>query len=465
MTISQIILSFGAVVLLPILLAIMAKIFGAKWGTSIKSGLLVGIGFIGVWAVFGSYAGVFSPVATKLITEVGIDLPFFDIGDSIICMMGFGVPLAGILAIPVVFVLNYILYKLKIVYTLNVDLWNYWQFALAGAFVMAMTGSLVYSWLAIISISLIALAMADWVAPAVEETFGLPGITISHLHSNSFVIFSIFLNWILDKIGLGKIRADSDSIRKRFGILGEPLMIGLFMGLVLALIANYNTLNNIESWQQIANSGIYVAAAMFLLPIMCGVLIQGLTPIGEAIKSRMRRSGARHSLKIGLDSAIIIGNPAVLASTVLFLPIGIFLMMVLPYNKMLITIGWAFIVFWFPMMVPIMKKNIVKMVVAQAIIWTLMFYIGTNIAPILTSAYKLYAGVPIPEGVMTVASLWATMNIFIDLMVVIPPVGAIIGIAIFVIIEILLRKKPERMYTLIGASKDFVKDFIGREQL
>jgi galactitol PTS system EIIC component len=463
MNISDIITGFGAVVLLPILLAIMVKVFGARWSVAIRSGLLVGIGFIGVWAVFGSYAGVFSPVASKLINVVGVPRPFFDIGDSIICIMGFGVPLAGILAIPTVFLLNYVLYKLKVVSTLNIDLWNYWQFALAGAFVMAMTDNLIYGWLAIISTSLIALAMADWVAPAVEETFNLPGVTITHLHSNSFVIFTIFLNWIFDKIGLGKIKADSDTIRKRFGILGEPLMIGLIMGLVLAIVANYNTLNTLASWQQIANSGIYVAAAMFLLPIMCGVLIQGLTPIGEAIQRRMSRTPGGKSLKIGLDSAIIIGNPAVLASTVLFLPIGIFLMMVLPYNKMLITIGWAFIAFWFPMMVPIMKKNIVKMVAAQALIWILMFYIGSKMSPILTGAYELYAGAPMPEGISVVTSLWATMNIFIDLMVVLPPVGSVIGILIFVIIEILIRKKPERMYTLVGASKDFAKSFISRK--
>ena len=76
------------------------------------------------------------------------------------------------------------------------------------------------------------LKIADWTAPLVQKYFGLEGISLPTGSTAAFGPIGILVGWLITKIpGLGKIHADPDTIQKRFGIFGEPMMMGLILGI------------------------------------------------------------------------------------------------------------------------------------------------------------------------------------------------------------------------------------------
>ncbi|NYY79633.1 PTS galactitol transporter subunit IIC, partial [Raoultella planticola] len=45
---------------------------------------------------------------------------------------------------------------------------------------------------------------------------------------------------VLDKIRYNKLNADPEQIQKRFGVFGEPMMLGVILGQVLVCSAEYD---------------------------------------------------------------------------------------------------------------------------------------------------------------------------------------------------------------------------------
>ena len=82
-------------------------------------------------------------------------------------------------------------------------------------------------------------------------------------------------NWVIDHIpGLNKIHINPQTIQKRFGIMGEPMMIGTLLGILLGVLAGYDV-------RGILQIGVNLGAVMFILPRMVRILMEGLMPISE----------------------------------------------------------------------------------------------------------------------------------------------------------------------------------------
>ncbi|NLC54695.1 MAG: PTS galactitol transporter subunit IIC, partial [Erysipelothrix sp.] len=67
------ILSFETFVLLPIIIFILATIFGVKIKIAIKSSLQLGIGFVGIFMTFDYFVGIIEPVVSALILRTGLE--------------------------------------------------------------------------------------------------------------------------------------------------------------------------------------------------------------------------------------------------------------------------------------------------------------------------------------------------------------------------------------------------------
>lgn len=51
------------------------------------------------------------------------------------------------------------------------------------------------------------------------------------LSARAFVPFAIVINKLLDKIpGFDKLNIDSEGMKKKFGLMGEPLFLGIVIG-------------------------------------------------------------------------------------------------------------------------------------------------------------------------------------------------------------------------------------------
>ena len=135
------IIGLGAAVMMPVLFTILGLCIGIKFGKALKSGLLVGVGFVGlsvVTALLTSSMG--APL--KTMTEIyNLDLGIFDMGWPAAASVAYNTTV-GAFIIPVCLGINILLLLVKATNTINIDLWNYWHFAFIGAVMFYATDSI-----------------------------------------------------------------------------------------------------------------------------------------------------------------------------------------------------------------------------------------------------------------------------------------------------------------------------------
>ncbi|CQR48678.1 Galactitol permease IIC component [Haloferax massiliensis] len=461
-SINSVIQSLGVSVLLPIIIFLIALAFRVDVLKAARSSILIGIGFIGINLVIGLFSENISPLAQQMVEVTGITLPAVDVGWPAAAAIAFGIAELGVWMIPLFVVMNLVLFAIGFTYTLNVDIWNYWHFAFIGGLVYMSTNNWLYSVAVGLTLGLFVLVAADWTQPAVEETFDTPGISIPHGTSAPYAVAAIPIHWAVDKTPLGNIEADPDAIQDRFGILGEPIFVGLAIGLVIGIAAYSNALFVAESWYAILTAGISFAAVMHILPMMVGILMEGLTPLSESIRNYMTSRFEDRDMAIGLDSAILIGHESVIASSLLIVPIAIVMSIILPGNDVLWGIDLATFPFFFALMVPIMNGNIVKMVVTGTILLIPLHYISSAVAPLLTQAAGS-AGFDLGGRGLITSPVADAGSPATGILALIPaPVALAVGLVIVLGIWVALRMWPQRMYMVAGASEEKARETVER---
>ncbi|WP_142427396.1 PTS galactitol transporter subunit IIC [Enterococcus durans] len=387
----QYILGFGPTVMLPLVLFILALFFKIKPAKALRSSLTVGIGFVGIYAIFDILTNNVGPAAQAMVEQTGINLPVVDLGWPPLSAITWGSPIAPFV-IPLTMLINVIMIAIKQTRTVDVDMWNYWHFALAGTLVYYSTGSFWLGILASAVIAIIVFKLADWAAPMGAEYFGLEGISLPTVSSITFFPIGLIGNKIIDMIpAVRNIDINPMTIQKRFGIFGEPMMVGTVLGLLLGIVAGYDL-------QGILTTGISIGAVMFILPRMVRILMEGLLPLSEAIKKFLNeRYPDRDDLYIGLDIAVAVGNPAIISTALLLTPIAVLLAFVLPGNTVLPLGDLANLAVMASMVVLSTKGNVFRAVIIAIPIIIGDLYIASAIAPFITGMAK-DVNFSFPEG-------------------------------------------------------------------
>lgn len=405
-TFADIMSAMGPTVMLPIIIFIFGLILGAKPGRAFRAGVTIGIAFIGINLVIGLMWGTMSEVGQTIVTKTGAGLDVIDVGWPSAAAIAFG-SRVGTLIIPLALAVNIVMLALGLTRTLNVDIWNFWHYAFLGSMIVVVTGNLALGLFAAAVFAALMLFMGDWTAKSVQSFFNIPGISIPHGFSTSMIIPTIALNWVIEKIpGLRDWDLDMDAIQKRFGVFGEPIILGLVIGLVLGGVAFLPPAG--QTWTdaiiKVLLTGMELAAVMMLLPRMVAILMEGLIPISEAAREFMNKRFGGGEVLIGLDSAILIGHPAPLTASLVLTPIVIILAIILPGNRFLPFADLAVFPFLFAMMAPILRGNVGRMVIIGTIASIMGLYMGTWMAPIITQAAPA-AGFAIPEGASLISAV------------------------------------------------------------
>jgi PTS system galactitol-specific IIC component len=429
----------GPTVLLPIVIFIIGLILGAKAGRAFRSALTIGIAFVGVNLVIGLLCGNLGGAAQAMVERLGVSLDVVDVGWPASAAIAFG-GTVGVWIIPVSILVNILMLLIRGTKTLNVDIWNFWHFAFTGSLVYAISNSLALALATAALNAAIALFLADWTAPGVQDFYGVPDISIPHGFSAAYVPIAIPLNKLLDKIpGLNTLDADPETIQKRYGVLGEPIVIGLVIGLLLGCLAwlgDTSVGNFGVQLQKILGLGINLGAVMLLMPRMVAILMEGLIPISESAREFMQRRFKGGEFYIGLDSAILIGHPAAIATSLILVPVTILLaiaMSALRLNRVLPFGDLATIPFMVAMIAPITRGNIVRGVIIGTVVIFIGLMIATGIAPLHTAA-ALDAQFAIPENTTQISSICDGANPLTWLLLTFGQLGGWIGWGIAVII-------------------------------
>lgn len=373
----QEVVNWGAPVILPIIIAIFALVLGAGFRKAFTSGLTVGIGFIGLNLITGLLGDTLGKAAQMMVKRFGLSLTTLDIGWPAASAISYGTIL-GISAIPIGIAINVVLLIFGLTKTLNIDIWNFWHAAFIGGLIYGASHSFSLALFSMIAYQVMLYFFGDLSAPTLKKYYSFPNITFPHGTAVPGYVVAMPLNWIFDRIpGFNKLKANPETIQKRFGIFGETSVMGLIIGLIVGILAGYSV-------GDVLNLGVQTAAIMILLPRMVSVLMEGLTPVSDAANKFVKKRFPNRELYIGMDAALAVGDQAVLASSLLMIPITLLLAVILPGNQTLPFGDFSTIPFAVCLMVPLFNGNIVRSVVGGSIYMTSILYITSWVAPLVT---------------------------------------------------------------------------------
>jgi galactitol PTS system EIIC component len=439
------VLNLGPSVMLPIILTIFGLLLRQRISKAFRAALTIGVGFVGINLVIGLLMGALGPAAQSLVKHLGIHLNVLDVGWPIAAAISFGTPIAPLVLV-VVFVLNIILVAVNFTKTMDVDIWNYWHFIFSASIMYYATHNV---WLALLIgciVAVIIFKLADWTQPAVENHFGLPGVSLPHTETTNWAPLMYALDRIEDKIpGFRKLNADPDTLVRRFGLFGEPLMMGLILGILLGILGGFDV-------SQILTLGIQMAAVLVLLPRMVAILMEGLIPISEGARDFITKRFPGKSVYIGLDAAVVIGHPAGLAVSLIMVPITIFLAVILPYNHVLPFADLAVLPFTVIWAVAASRGNIIRGLVNSIITLAAVLYFATSFAP-LTTTMGHAVQFQFPSGATQISSIdvgshiipWIVINLIHPISSGDLPIAIVVAV-VYILALIWVRKDISRRY-------------------
>jgi PTS system galactitol-specific IIC component len=201
------------------------------------------------------------------------------------------------------------------------------------------------------------------------------------------------------------LEIDADGLKRKFGVMGEPLLLGVIVGVVIGCLTCQSWSEIVDKIPYILGLGIKMGAVMELIPRITTLFIEGLKPISDATRSLIaRKFKGASGLNIGMSPALVIGHPTTLVVSLLLIPFTLLIAVILPGNKFLPLASLAGMFYLFPLVLPYTKGNVIKTFIIGAVIIVLGLLMVTNLAPYFTlAAQDVYAAtgdsaVAIPEG-------------------------------------------------------------------
>lgn len=377
---------------MPIVLTILGVLFGAGFGKSLKAGLTVGVGFIGLNLVINQLMGTdLAAGVTAMVERFGLELSVLDVGWPAASAIAMG-SIVGTIIIPLGLLVNIVMLLTNTTQTADVDIWNYWHFAFTGALVAIVTDNVAFGIAAAIINEVIVLIVGDVTAPLVEKSLGLPGVSIPHGLTGAYAPIAYAVNWIIDRVSyLNKIDINVRTMQKKFGVFGEPILLGSIIGLLIGLLAGYGllpaTAADGSTTPSVLSIAVLMGAVMVLIPKMAALLMEGLMPVSDAASAFIqKRFQNRGKIYIGLDAAVGTGHPVTLTMALILVPVSIFLAFVLPGNKMVPLADLAVIPYMLVLVTPIVRENGFRGLLTGIVVLAVGFYIATDLSPLITSA-------------------------------------------------------------------------------
>src|SRR5699024_11078821 len=134
-------LDLGSTVFVPLVLIIIGLILGQGILRAIRSGMVGGIGYVGLNLAISLMSDILEPAVKQITKRYKLDVAVIDIGSA-----AAGITFStfvGALIIHAVIILNLILLLIGFTKTMNIDIFNYSHYAFTGAVVHLITGNIV----------------------------------------------------------------------------------------------------------------------------------------------------------------------------------------------------------------------------------------------------------------------------------------------------------------------------------
>lgn len=404
--------TFGSAIFVPVIIFVICLTLRVDLNKSFFSALNAGIGLTGFGWLINSYIPIIVPAVNAFVETTGINLPIVDIGWQATSVIAYATR-AGMFFLGFGLLFQVILYLTK---WTNVfipgDLWNNYSYMFWGSMIYVVTNDILLAMACMFIQVLYNAIFIEMNSKRWSTYYGYPNCVVPALHIAPGTPFAVVGNWLLNKLGAYKIRWRPEDIRKRIGFLGEPIVLGLILGLLIGILGHLNDIGTLAAWGNIMTIAISTAAIMAIFPRVANIFAGAFMPITEAARKRTTK-GAKvgDEIYIGINDATGYGEPATLISGILLIPIMLLLCVILPGNRTLLLVDLIAIAFIIQPFVAASNGNIFKTVLLSAIWFSIGLYICTITAPLFTQVYSQFAAEPLESGIMVTSGMIANKPI------------------------------------------------------
>lgn len=392
--------NLGASVMMPIIIFVIALCIGTGFGKALKSGLTIGVAFIGINLVINLLGNTIGPAAQQMVENLNLNLNILDVGWPTAAQIAFSTQVGAII-IPVCLLVNVVMLVLNLTQTADIDIWNFWQLAFTGSLVAIITSSVPLGLLAAVCEFVIALVLADLTAERIARVTKMEGISFPHTMTVVLASISFVVDKIIDKIpGLNKIDINAKKMEEKLGVLGDPLIVGFVIGLIIGILAY-----GIKAYDKYLLIAITLGATLVLIPAMAKYFGEALTPISERAQVIINKKFKNRSkIYIGMDAAVALGNPTTIATALILTPVIILLALIVPGNQFLPFTDLSSAPYIMALIVPMCNENAFRTLLIAISMMAIGVLLSTAIAPVFTQA-AISASYQLPEGFSLVSCI------------------------------------------------------------
>jgi len=406
-------IDIGPVIIIPCLFLIIGFLSTRNILRNLKNSLFILLGFISISLLITIFVNFFEPLTNTIVINSLKEYEIIDTGWLVSEIVTFNSPILLYIIISI-FILNILMLFLRFTRTVNFDLWGYWSFLLVGSIIFTLTGIEWISILISVIVAAITLVLGDIYSHHIETYYGLRGISNPRANIICWAPFSHVVNTILNKIPyIKRVHIFYEEIQYKLGVFSEPLIMGFIMGFIIGLITRYRTLflaigpNLIYA----LSSGLRLAIIMVLLPRAVNLLMKGMVPAVDDLRSLIRRKITRRTIYIGLDSLILVGHPSVIGLSVMIIPLTVYLSTLLPGNRVLPSADLIIIPFIIVWAIILSRGDFFRSFISAAVIIPLVLWITTDMGELFTNFFIKY-DFSLVEGYSNISSMGASSNIF-----------------------------------------------------
>lgn len=407
------IIELGPVILIPATLLIISLIITRKPLKNLKNCAFILIGLVSLSVLLTLFVNFFGSITNTILINSSKKFEIIDTGWFVSKAVILNSPIIFQIIIAIV-ILNLIMLSLRFTRTINIDFWNYWSFLLVGSIIFAITE---IKWIGILIAMIVAaitLVLSDIYATYIESYFGLKGISTPQAQIICWAPVSHLINVIFNKIPfIRRVHVFYEEIQYKLGVVSEPMIMGFILGFIIGAITGYKNfyLNLGPNLLYALLSGLRLSIIMILLPRSVSLLLKGLVPTINDIKSFISRRITKRELYIGLDPIVLVGQPSIIMLSVIIIPLTVYISTILPGNAVLPKADLIMIPFILIWIIAPSKGDIFRSLISVVIIIPIILWTTTNMGYLFTNFFLKY-NMELVEGYKRLSSIGGSSNIF-----------------------------------------------------
>lgn len=374
---------------------LLALCLRMKLAAALRQALMIGSGLIGVHVLNNFMFGVMVPAAEQVRLGWSTDGMILCTGMSTWFSAMMTLPFV-VLIYPLGILINRLLLQFGFTKTADVDFINYFCFLTPAVPVWLYTKNVPLCLIIFAFFLTVNLKIADRTASAIQEFYQMEGVSVMHHAAGPQMLYCVGMNWVLDRLPIiNRFDVTLGDLQKKLGFLGDPTAFCFLTGTVIGILSGRNLGESVML-------GFAMTVMSQLFPKAIGVFMEGLSPIAARLRELMTKGLKTQEVRMGVDAAVLTGDPDVVAISALWMPVYVALHLLLPWSR--VSPGPES--FSVSMMVAVClpfaggkeKGNVFRVLVMLSVFTCVLMYTASYVAPYVTQLYAQTGGFVLPEG-------------------------------------------------------------------